>query len=115
MVLDITGIHTLRFQYCGCAGSRTSNNLQQLLRNGWYPATVTDPTTCATFKVLDLFRLLNVVGNMNVHDFIGTLERLTDGLVASGMNWLPVSFNGRSGDKIRIIGCFRTVTRLSLE
>ncbi|KAJ7817577.1 hypothetical protein B0H13DRAFT_1662585 [Mycena leptocephala] len=89
VVLDITGIHTLRFQYCGCAGSRTSNNLQQLLRNGWYPATVTDPTTCATFKVLDLFRLLNVVGNMNVHDFIGTLERLTDGLVASGMNWLP--------------------------
>ncbi|KAJ7927958.1 hypothetical protein B0H13DRAFT_1860717, partial [Mycena leptocephala] len=41
-----------------------------------------------------LFRLLNVVGNMNVHDFIGTLERLTDGLVASGMNWLRIPAKG---------------------
>jgi hypothetical protein len=27
---------------------------------------------------LDFFRLLNVVGNVNVHDFIGSLERRVD-------------------------------------
>ncbi|KAJ7061114.1 hypothetical protein C8F01DRAFT_1083331 [Mycena amicta] len=42
------------------------------------PATTTDPETCATLEALELFRLLQVVGNVNVHDFVGTLERLTD-------------------------------------
>ncbi|KAJ7145424.1 hypothetical protein C8R43DRAFT_1088748 [Mycena crocata] len=48
--------------------------------NGWYPATTVDPATCSTLQVLELFWLLNVVGNVNVHDFVGTLERLTDPL-----------------------------------
>ncbi|KAJ7050759.1 hypothetical protein C8F01DRAFT_1000163 [Mycena amicta] len=52
--------------------------LSQLLHNGWYPATIDEPSTCATFQVLDLFRLLKVVGNMNAHDFVGSLERMTD-------------------------------------
>ncbi|KAJ7749253.1 hypothetical protein DFH07DRAFT_746766, partial [Mycena maculata] len=50
----------------------------QYLRTMWYPATSTDPTTCATFQVLNLFRLVNVVGNTHCHNFIGSLERLTD-------------------------------------
>ncbi|KAJ7149525.1 hypothetical protein C8R43DRAFT_1128520 [Mycena crocata] len=45
---------------------------------GWYPATTINPATCATFEVLDLYRLLNVIGNINVHDFVAALERLTD-------------------------------------
>ncbi|KAJ7050920.1 hypothetical protein C8F01DRAFT_1237590, partial [Mycena amicta] len=36
------------------------------------------PGTCATLEALEQFRLLQVVGNVNVHDFVGTLERLTD-------------------------------------
>jgi hypothetical protein len=93
MIIDTTGIHQLRYQFCQCTRSAMGNNLSQLLRNAWYPATVTDPTTCATFKVLDLFRLLNVVGNMNCHDFIGALERLTDATSKTGMTWMPVRFS----------------------
>ncbi|KAJ7049774.1 hypothetical protein C8F01DRAFT_1264802 [Mycena amicta] len=52
--------------------------LSQLLNNDWYPATVDEPSTCATFRVLELFRILKVVGNMNAHDFVGSLERLSD-------------------------------------
>ncbi|KAJ7036232.1 hypothetical protein C8F04DRAFT_1258078 [Mycena alexandri] len=66
-----------------------NQHLVQLLRNRWYPATVTDPATCASFNVLELFRLLNVVGNVNCHDFMGSLERLTDGASATGMKWMP--------------------------
>ncbi|KAF7368255.1 CxC2 domain-containing protein [Mycena venus] len=58
----------------GCRDS----NLDQLLKNDWYPGSTVDPATCVTFRVLELFHLLNVVGNINVHDFIGTLERETD-------------------------------------
>ncbi|KAJ7209468.1 hypothetical protein GGX14DRAFT_364154 [Mycena pura] len=78
VVVDIHGIFELRVQYCSCAQLGRRSNLTQLLGNGWYPATITDPGTCATFAVLDYFRLLNVVGNLNVHDFMGMLERLTD-------------------------------------
>ncbi|KAF7325926.1 CxC2 domain-containing protein [Mycena kentingensis (nom. inval.)] len=46
--------------------------------NGWYPATTIDPSTCATFRLLDLFRLLKVVVNVNANDFVQSLERLTD-------------------------------------
>ncbi|KAJ7607459.1 hypothetical protein DFH06DRAFT_928501, partial [Mycena polygramma] len=79
-VLDTTGVHRVRYRYCGCDRSRRTNNLGQLLRCGWYPASITDPSTCATFKVLDLFRLLNVVANVNANDFITTLERRTDAM-----------------------------------
>ncbi|KAJ7109543.1 hypothetical protein C8R43DRAFT_848675, partial [Mycena crocata] len=88
VVIDTTGIHSVHFRYCGCKRHHNANEIEQLMRGGRYPASITDPGMCATFKVLDLFRLLNVVGNMNVHDFIQSLERLTDGLNASGMRWL---------------------------
>ncbi|KAJ7161448.1 hypothetical protein C8R43DRAFT_1123892 [Mycena crocata] len=78
VVIHTNGIHTLDYHQCGCDLSDRSNNLRQFQRNAWYPATTVDPATCATYAVLDLFRLLNVVGNMSVHDFVGTLERLTD-------------------------------------
>ncbi|KAJ7038551.1 hypothetical protein C8F04DRAFT_1255829 [Mycena alexandri] len=91
-VIHTTGIHQLRYKYCNCSRSRTlgdNQHLFQLLRNGWYPATATEPATCATFNVLELFRLLNVVGNVNCHDFMGSLERLTDGASSTGMKWMP--------------------------
>jgi hypothetical protein len=78
VVMNGTGIHTIDFQYCGCDTSSQTNNLGQLLDNGWYPATTIDPSTCAKIECLETFRLLNVVGNITVHDYVGTLERLTD-------------------------------------
>ncbi|KAJ7664818.1 hypothetical protein B0H17DRAFT_1211182 [Mycena rosella] len=80
VVMDVTGVHTLQYRYCKCERQQGKSTLHQVLDNGWYPATITDPDTCATFAVLDHFRLLNVVGNVNVHDYVGVLERLTDPL-----------------------------------
>ncbi|KAJ7065916.1 hypothetical protein B0H15DRAFT_926024 [Mycena belliarum] len=78
VVMDAGFIHSIRIQYCACRINDNTQNLEQLLRNEWYPATMTDPATCATFASLDLFRLLSVVGNVNVHDFVGMLESQTD-------------------------------------
>ncbi|KAJ7735256.1 hypothetical protein DFH07DRAFT_753979 [Mycena maculata] len=61
----------------------------RLLRNAWYPAMVTDPATCAIFKTLEAFRLYNVVGNMNVNDFVNAMEQVTDATASTGMKWLP--------------------------
>ncbi|KAJ7890043.1 hypothetical protein B0H13DRAFT_2341227 [Mycena leptocephala] len=91
VVMDVTGIHTIEFQYCGCDKATQTNNLGQLLGNAWYPATTVDPETCATFQCLEAFRLLNVVGNVTAHDYVGTLERLTDPLHLAG---LPDRYKG---------------------
>ncbi|KAJ7896572.1 hypothetical protein B0H13DRAFT_1885077 [Mycena leptocephala] len=87
-IIHTNGIHQVHYRSCCCTRAASRNNLAELLRNKWYPATVTDLTTCATFNVLDLFSLLNVVGNMNCHDFMGSLERLTDAAGVTGMNWM---------------------------
>ncbi|KAF7311359.1 CxC2 domain-containing protein [Mycena kentingensis (nom. inval.)] len=74
VVVDARGIFRVRVQFCGCSRSSRTNSVGQLLRNGWYPATVVDPDTCFTFEALELFRALNVVGNLNTLDFIKALE-----------------------------------------
>jgi hypothetical protein len=86
--MDVSGIYTVVFQYCGCDKGRRVNNLAQLMGNAWYPASTVDPGTCATFQVLEQFRLLAIVGNVSTHDFVGTLERMTDPLRLSRV---PVS------------------------
>ncbi|KAJ7059923.1 hypothetical protein C8F01DRAFT_1254013 [Mycena amicta] len=80
VVLDIRGVFILTVQFCGCtkAFHQEHSNLTQLLGNGWYPATTVSPATCATYRALEQFRLLGVVGNMNAHDFVGAMECSSD-------------------------------------
>ncbi|KAJ7834683.1 hypothetical protein B0H13DRAFT_2369770 [Mycena leptocephala] len=89
VVMDTTGIHDVRYRRCGCDRSDTLNPLRELLRNGWFPASATDPDSCATYKVLDTFRYLNVVGNINAHDFVTVLERMTSVVGSTGMTKIP--------------------------
>ncbi|KAK7032023.1 CxC2 domain-containing protein [Favolaschia claudopus] len=85
VVMDFPAIHSVKLRYCGCDLSDHANNLQQLLRNGWYPATTVDPGTCATLHTLDIFRMQNVVGNLTVHDAVRVMERCTDATRVKGV------------------------------
>ncbi|KAJ7070279.1 hypothetical protein B0H15DRAFT_793705 [Mycena belliarum] len=79
-VIDVTGVHTVKVRFCKC-DARVENR-QQLMRVQWWPASVKQPQTCATFAVIRLFRLLNCQGKVSAHDFVRSLELLTnnDGL-----------------------------------
>ncbi|KAJ7123215.1 hypothetical protein C8R43DRAFT_1135931 [Mycena crocata] len=88
-VIEAPIIHQIHVRYCKCTKSNHANPVQQLLRNGWYPATVTDPGTCATFRSLEAYRLYTVVGNMNVSDFVTAMERMTNTTASTGKEWLP--------------------------
>ncbi|TRM61977.1 hypothetical protein BD626DRAFT_548776 [Schizophyllum amplum] len=79
VVLDAI-LHTVRYRYCSCRGLRTLNATRQLLRNRWYPATVTDPETCVTFNALDTFRLAAIHANVNVNNWLKAIEERTDAL-----------------------------------
>ncbi|KAF7317544.1 CxC2 domain-containing protein [Mycena kentingensis (nom. inval.)] len=89
VVLDAPYIHTVRLRYCNCGRAQEADPVAQLLRNAWYPATVLDPSTCATFRTLRAFRLYNVLGNLNVTDFIAALERMTNTMAVSGLTSVP--------------------------
>ncbi len=85
-VLHINGIHQVHVAYCGCDISDSETCWQQLMHNGWYPATTTDPHSCATFECLNTFHLLNVTANVNVRDYVTFLERSTD---PYSIEWIP--------------------------
>lgn len=107
-VLHTNGIHTLRINYCGCGVAGREDNLQQLMRNAWYPASITDPHTCATYRVLETYRRLNVVANTNVRDFVTTLEEMSS---AMGTTWVAVSTSYLLSFKHTDVFSIRTVTK----
>lgn len=75
-VLDINGVHLLDVDYCDCEQS-TPRRIQ-LLRAGWYPATVHYPSTCATLGLLKHFHGLSLCSKVSAYEYYLNLERLTD-------------------------------------
>lgn len=85
-VIDVTGIHTVLTYLCGCSLGQALFDWQQLLREGWYPATTGQPQTAATVNVLDMYRRLKVIATVNVRDFVSVLESTSD---PYGTEWTP--------------------------
>jgi hypothetical protein len=71
VLMDLTGIHNVWVRFCECDGRITHR--QQLMRVRWWPATVLDPQTCATFAIIRLFQLLNCLSEVAAHDFVRSL------------------------------------------
>lgn len=89
-VVDNNSVHEICVRECGCqfrAGNPPSR-AEQLLQNGWYPATTTDPDSCATLRALELFRAQNVAGNLSGDSFVSALVALTD---PTNQTWVAVS------------------------
>ncbi|KAF8151201.1 hypothetical protein K438DRAFT_1623891 [Mycena galopus ATCC 62051] len=84
VVIDVTGIHYVNVNFCQCDGN--IEHRQQLMRVRWWPATARDPRTCATFGVVRLFQIMNCLGKISAHDFLRSLELLTNN---DGLNPLP--------------------------
>jgi hypothetical protein len=73
-------VQRVKIQFCNCSEASAVGYAEQCLRMRWYPASLDEPRTCATFEMLDLFRVLSVVGQVNVRDFVTSLECLKDGV-----------------------------------
>jgi hypothetical protein len=76
VVIDVTGIHYVDLNFCNC--DIRVERRQQLMRASLWPATTRDPQTCATFAVVCLFQILNCQGKVSAHDFLRSLELLTN-------------------------------------
>ncbi|KAJ3546784.1 hypothetical protein NM688_g5476 [Phlebia brevispora] len=77
VILHSNGIHKVYVHFCRCRGAVEFR--QQLMRYAWWPATSTDPHTCATFNMLRSFHHLNLRGNVSAYDYYNALENMTDG------------------------------------
>lgn len=76
VVLDANGIHEVGLDFCNCA--QAQERIVQLLRFRLFPATVSEPNTAATFRMLKRFQLLSFMSKISAFEFYQTLVRLTD-------------------------------------
>ncbi|RXW12097.1 hypothetical protein EST38_g13758 [Candolleomyces aberdarensis] len=77
IIIDCDQIHTVGLDYCGC-GQSSEGQVEQLLKRRLYPATVVNPKTAATFRVLETFELLQYESKLSAYEYYQTLARLTD-------------------------------------
>lgn len=75
-VLDDHGIHDVGLDFCGCGHARPPEI--QILRYGWYPATVEKPKTAATFRLLERFHLLTLESKTSAYEFYYSIARETN-------------------------------------
>ncbi|KAF7321778.1 CxC2 domain-containing protein [Mycena kentingensis (nom. inval.)] len=73
------GIHQVSVAFCGCYHSKDVDYVQ-LLKGGYYPATLDSPRTCVTFACLDFYQTLSFHGKTTAYDFYSTLETLSNGV-----------------------------------
>lgn len=83
--MDGHQIHEVTMDYCGC--DRVEPSEVQLLRSRYFPATIDEPRTVATFDCLDLFVTLSHESKITVYQYCQAMERRTDN---TGLRILPV-------------------------
>jgi hypothetical protein len=90
-VFDITGVHQVIFRYCSCFPEDPTHRRRQLFRAAWFPATLIQPHTVFTLRLLDFFHQLQSQNKTNLYDFYTTIVRLCD---SAGLSPEIVSFLG---------------------
>ena len=77
VVFGLTGPQLVTLNYCNC-GEKPLSTWTQLLREGWFPATLSRPQTVFTFDCLEQFHELMLQGKTNLYDYYHTLLRQAD-------------------------------------
>ncbi|KAK7681502.1 hypothetical protein QCA50_015234 [Cerrena zonata] len=76
-VVDIGGVHHLPTHFCSCSSSELVPPRLQLLQLGLYPATINEPQTVFTFRLLDDFDVDNLETKAAAQRYYAKLKRLT--------------------------------------
>lgn len=76
VILDSHGIHEVTLAYCNC--NRTIPRTTQLLRARLFPATVIDPKTAVTFRLLEAYQLLSFTSKVSGFEFYQSIARRSD-------------------------------------
>jgi CxC2 like cysteine cluster associated with KDZ transposases len=74
--MDVNGIHEIGLDFCDC--DRAQAHHLQILQFRWFPATVINPRTAATRRVLKHFQILSFESKVSGFEFYHSLARETD-------------------------------------
>ena len=109
MVLHTNGWHQVAIRYCQCnQASVAGTRIQQLLRFELFPASLEDPTTCASFRMLETYHALTLQSKVAIYDYYLTLNNLTDNSGTS-ITWVSASVRAApSRTHLRISGSAET-------
>ncbi|KAG6809667.1 hypothetical protein H0H92_015232, partial [Tricholoma furcatifolium] len=77
VVIDLSGIHEVGLDFCGCGQSNQLHTVQ-LLRQRLYPATTTNPKSAVTFRALETYEMLSYSSKISCFEFYQSLSRLSD-------------------------------------
>ncbi|RXW11828.1 hypothetical protein EST38_g14025, partial [Candolleomyces aberdarensis] len=77
VIIDVDAIHSVGLDYCHC-GQTADPDYLQLLKHRLYPATSDQPKSAATFRLLEVFELLQYESKLSVYEFYQAIARLTD-------------------------------------
>ena len=78
VIFDLSGFHNVSINYCLC-GDEPLPFWTQLLREGWFPATLLRPQTVFSFDFLETFHeLILLQGKTNLYDYYNTLLQRSD-------------------------------------
>ena len=77
-IVDLSGHHTVCVRLCGCSKGGNLEAFQQLLRVGWFPASLLRPRTVFTFDLLDTYHKISLQGKLNLYDFYNAIMQKTD-------------------------------------
>ncbi|PBK63779.1 hypothetical protein ARMSODRAFT_893876, partial [Armillaria solidipes] len=80
-VIHTNGIHRLSLDFCWC--EHRVAPWKQLLRAELFPATVDQPKTCASFRLLEQFQAVSGSGKVSAYEYHQALKQMTD---ATGIN-----------------------------
>jgi len=76
VVVDVSGVHQLQISWCQCEDAPAADI--QLLRNDLFPATISNPSTAFTFRLLNYFYIDSVECKTSALSFFSKLRRLTN-------------------------------------
>ena len=76
VVINTNSIHNIALDFCGCRMAQT--HVKQLLRTCLFPATIFNPKTAATFKVLENYQLLSFESKVSSYEYYQCLVQLTN-------------------------------------
>ncbi|KAI4517072.1 hypothetical protein K525DRAFT_251912 [Schizophyllum commune Loenen D] len=77
-VIHHNGVHQVSVDFCHCGRGNGVEHRQQLMRNGWWPASFANPQTCATIACLRQFHKINNLSKVAVYEYYRALQQLTD-------------------------------------
>ena len=85
-IVHHNGIHKVRVAWCDCPTAE--DHVSQLMLNGLFPATLTNPQTAFSFAMLNQAHLHILQSKKSAYDYIWAIRRLTNNVFTSDV---PVS------------------------